>query len=237
MEYRTVEGQRDFAISARYWVQLPDQEPEHPVPLLVALHGKGMSAEQFLRLLRHLPERPRILLVPEGPYPFEKRHEQGIDIGYGWYIYRGDQDEFRDHLLRSEQHLLAVLDEVTERFPIDTGRVTLLGYSQGGYLGGFVALRHKQRFAGLVLASTRLKHEFLGEEIATGQLPATLFVHSANDPSVDWTRASHGRDLMKTAGANTEVYLHDSGHRLPAEAVEMIGDWLGRKGLDAETHG
>ena len=191
------EGARPFVTEARYLLERPQRDPDGGSPLLVALHGQGMSAYSFHRILRHLGRRPRTLLVPEGPYPFEKRSEAGIEVGYGWYIYTGDQGAFRAHLEHSERHVVGLVKEICESHPIDRSRITLLGYSQGGYLAGFIALRQRDLFRGLVLASTRLKHEFLEDEIRAGDLPATLFVHSESDPALPWDRVSEGTKLLR----------------------------------------
>ena len=186
--------------------------------------------EKFERVLRHLEIPRMVLVVPEGVYPFEIRRET-IEIGYAWYLYRGDQAEFREHLLRSESYLLRLLDQVAEDHPIDPRRSVLLGFSQGGYLAGFMALRHPERFGGLVLASSRLKHEFLEKELQSGDLPHTLFLHSEEDPALPWPRVKEGAALLENAGGDVETYLHNQGHRLPPDALEFMTGWLRRKGF------
>lgn len=205
--------------------------------LLVALHGMGMTAEKFARVLRHLPPTDRGLLIPDGPYPYEMRSADGIQVGRAWYIYRGDQDEFREHLLRSEAYLLALLDTLALREPIAARRTVLVGFSQGGYLAGFVACRHPERFAGLVIASARLKHEFLRPELETPgrRLPRALFLHSASDAQIDARHAHDGVERLRAAGGDAELFLHGGGHRLPTEALNELHHWLERKGLDAPT--
>lgn len=230
-----IEGHREFTIATRYLLGLPEKRDGGPLPLVLALHGQGMSAEGFARILRHLPDSPRALLVPEGMYPLEMRSVPSRGVGHAWYIYRGDQEEFRGHLERSEKHLLGVIDDVAGRDALDPARSVILGFSQGGYLAGYVALRHPERFAGLILASARLKHEFLEREIERGPLPATLFLLSREDRSLPWERLEEGVELLRRAGGDVEVFLHDAGHRLPPAALHHAGEWLRRKGLDGGT--
>ena len=178
MKHRIEEHSHPFQLSTRYLVgELPEPGP---APLLVALHGQGMSADRFLRILLPLDKGPLRLVIPEGMYPYEIRREDRIVIGYSWYLYRGDQAEFRAHLARSEEHLRSLLDEIEARHPVDRKRSVLLGFSQGGYLAGFVGLRHRDRFGGLVIASARLKHEFLEKELQAGDLPRTLMTPCRN---------------------------------------------------------
>lgn len=223
-------GEVPFSHPCRYDFAHRGQRPAEGWPLVVALHGMGMSGAGFLRVLRHLPG-PRAILAPDGPFPFEQRDGASMRVGHAWYIYRGDQAEFRAHLVRSEAHVLELLARVQRLHPIDARRVVLLGFSQGGYLAGFTGLRHPERFPGLVIASSRLKHEFLEGELARGGLPHTLFLHGRDDAAIPWQRAQEGVDRLLAQGGSAELALHDEGHRLPRTALETLAAWLERKGL------
>ncbi len=192
----------------------------------------GMNAEKFRRILRHLELREMLLVIPTGIYPYEIRKADSIEIGYSWYQYRGDQDEFRKHLLQAEAHLLQVLDEVEKRHRIDRSRSVVLGFSQGGYLAGFCALRHPERFAGLICAGARLKYEFLVDEISRGSQLKSLLIHSQKDKSIAWETAEASFDQLRENGAQIDSFLHSEGHRLPPESVVHIGRWLGDQGFD-----
>jgi phospholipase/carboxylesterase len=223
---RIESGARPFAVEARYLLQLPRADDGMPPPLLVALHGQGMTADGLLRLLDFPSAARRMLLVPEGPFPFERRRKGQRDIGHAWYLYRGDQDEFRHYLEQAEQHLLGVLEDVKARHPVDARRTVLMGFSQGGYLAGFAALRNSRAFAGLVLANTRLKHEFLQQELKSRALPVTLVVHAENDPSVRWEAARKSVAVLERAGAAVQIAIHHEGHRLPADFGAIMESWF-----------
>ena len=229
------EHHSSFTRITRYLVCPPREQLEKPLPVLLALHGQGMSAEKFLRILLPLETVEMIVVIPEGIYPFEIRKEHALHIGYGWYLYRGDQDQFHEHLLTSEGYLLELLDQVAKLYPVERQRSVILGYSQGGYLAGFMALRQRQRFNGLIIASARLKHEFLHNELAAGDLPDTLFLHSEQDLATPWPRAEEGMQLLQQAGAQVDRFLHSAGHRLPEDALQFAEQWLQRKGFDAAT--
>jgi len=201
-------------------------DPPQPVPLLVALHGQGMSAAGFDRLLGLTPLLDRFVLIPEGPLPFEKRRAGTIEIGHGWYVYRGDQDEFRDQLVELERWLLALIDGLARRHAIATDGAAILGYSQGGYLAGWMAARNRQRWSDLVLMSTRFKHEFVDDALASGSPPRTLVIHSENDPAIRWQHARMSIAELERAGAELTIHLHDEGHRIPAGIGERIAAWL-----------
>ncbi|MCI0652573.1 MAG: hypothetical protein L0Z55_11905, partial [Planctomycetes bacterium] len=99
------------------------------------------------------------------------------------------------------------------------------------YLAGFAALRQPRRFGGLVLASARLKSEFLEQELRGAELPKTLVLHSESDAGIAWPRAKEHVQRLIDAGADVEIFLHEAGHRLPPEAVRHVAGWLERKGF------
>ena len=214
----------------------PAAQTVAPPPLLTALHGQGMSAERFRRVLRHLPATDHARLFPEGPYVFEMRDPPPIRAGHGWYIYLGDSDAFRRELERTEEHLLATLDQIESQYgTTDRSRSVLLGFSQGGYLAGFVGLRHPERFGGVVISAARLKHEFLTNELARGgsSLPAVLLLHSPDDPATAFERAEESRDRLAEAGVDVELFAHEGGHRLPPPALTRVHEWLEERGLSS----
>ena len=219
-----IEDSTEFTSSPRYLLRSQERGAE-PLPPLVALHGQGLSAQRFKKILAHLPTS-RPILIPEAPYPFEIRSSDRLDVGYSWYMYTGDQDDFRAELERSEAYLLGLLDTVSDKHGIDSTGATLLGFSQGGYLAGFMGLRQPQRFAQLVLASTRLKTEFLSEELDRGVLPRLLVVHSEADEATPWKRSLEHVERFREAGGKAHVILHDRGHRLPRRVLAEVGEWM-----------
>ncbi len=232
-------GSTEVRRQVRYLLDPAPVSGDSPPPLLIALHGQGMSGESFRRVLRHLPATPHSRLFPDGPYVFERREADGIRAGHGWYIYLGDQVAFREELERSEAHILELLDRVeAEHGPVDRARSVLLGFSQGGYLAGFVGARHPERFGGVVISSARLKHKFLADELTRVELPRFLILHSPDDPATPFARAEESRDRLLAAGADVTLVPHPGGHRLPATALEALARWLEEKGLgEAEGAG
>ena len=90
-----------------------------------------------------------------------------------WYDYDGDQDRFRTELFRTESLLLDVMGRVEAERALKPSRRVLLGFSQGGYCGAYLALRHPELFGGLIVSGARVKTEFLADEMreaaATGR--------------------------------------------------------------------
>ena len=188
--------------------------------LLVALHGQGMSAESFAAEALACAPPGAHLLVPQGPLPFEIRRPRGIRRGNGWYVYTGDNDEFRGWLARTEEWLTAVVQGVATRTAVDPRAVDLLGFSQGGYLAGWVGLRQAAPFRRLVVAGARIKHEALAA--AARALPGSfsvLSVHGRDDESVDPSAARESSEALLELGVDARFAEFDGGHRVLRQAA------------------
>ena len=234
-EPRVVTGTVPFQIDTTWLFRRSTAVTAEAHPLVIALHGQGMTAELMMRLLPLPAETGAHYLLPQGPYPSEKRKEGSIRIGYGWYSYDGNQANFRRELERAEAHVIRVIERISETARIDPARTVLVGFSQGGYLAGFTALRHPELFAGLVLIATRLKHEFLEDELDRGTPPRTLLVHSSNDPAMSLERARESAAHIERAGGQVVELVHDGGHTIPRSLGTELAAWMERNGFQAAS--
>jgi phospholipase/carboxylesterase len=182
--------------------------------LVVALHGMGQSAESFAKdALPCVPERASTL-IPQAPLPFEMRGAKGIRQGNGWYVYTGETESFLASMQHVEEWLLKQVDFVVRDHGFDARRVSLLGFSQGGYLAGYVGVRHATRFRRLVVAAARIKHEVLEADAKRASETGlrVLHVHGDADESVAAAAARSSADALAGFGVPTEFRTYASGH-------------------------
>ena len=99
-------GSLDFNLEATWRLLVPDgPPPPDGWPLVIALHGMGMTAEQFSLVLNDLLLPKAAFLFPQGVYPYEIRKDGKIRVGYAWYVYDGTHKVVlfnKDHRLPSE---------------------------------------------------------------------------------------------------------------------------------------
>ncbi len=206
-------------------------DPE--APLVFALHGMGMDEDGFAALLAPLLDGKRRILTPRAPYPVEVRGEGRI--GASWYAYDGDQERFRAELLRTEALVLRLLAAVESAHELRPRRRYLLGFSQGGYCGAFLAIRHPEIFRGLVVSGARVKVEFLEGEMraAAARGFRVLLCHGTRDSSVSLVGAERSRDALAAAGVDVRLETFDAGHSLGRAQTAAIGRWLDESNVDA----
>lgn len=193
---------------------------------MVALHGQGMNAEEFSKILSPLRARTSILFVPEGVYPFEVRAAGHLRIGRAWYLYKGDDEGFVRSMKKAGRHLRALIDRVMEEYPVNPERVALLGFSQGGYFAGYFGIRHAALFRGLAVMGARVKHEVLGRELPRSKHLQVLLTHGRKDRAVPIRLAEQSRDVLLEAGIDVEFRSYDCGHHVTAEQLRDLRAWL-----------
>ena len=186
-----VEGALPFLLPVPWRLHLPPGRGG-PAPLLVALHGKGDRADRFeAEALDALP-RGWALLVPSAPLPRDRAGGGDRAVGGSWYLYDGDTALFRESLARAEAHVVGLLARILPEAPPpgfrapDPARISLLGFSQGGYLAGVAAVRRPGLFRAAVVAGGRLKHEMLADAFPAARAAglALLGLHGAEDGAV-----------------------------------------------------
>lgn len=137
-----------------------DLHPEGARHAVIWLHGLGDSGAGLaplvdaLDLPTDLPVRHLLPDAPERPIT--------INMGYkmrGWYDIRSFEDPaeraVESHVRESATQITALLDRlVTEGFAPE--RIVLAGFSQGGVIASFTALRYPAMLAGLLCMSTYL---------------------------------------------------------------------------------
>lgn len=200
------------------------------LPVVIALHGWGASAHDLIGLAPMLFDGKAMVLCPQGPV---RVPIGGGMTGYGWFpLNMGlplDPAPFQDSAAR----LRRCLDEVLPRYPVDTKRTVVLGFSQGGVMAYELGLREPQRYAGLVALSS-----WFPEPLAATlpKLPEhedfpVLVLHGTHDPTLPIERARESRDGLRPYGVSLMYREFEMGHEISQEALRVLLRWLDEKAL------
>jgi phospholipase/carboxylesterase len=116
---------------------------------------------------------------------------------------------------------------VTERYPVDRGRVLLTGMSDGGTYTLLAGLQGEMPFTHLAPACGVLHPLLLGEGVERARDKPIYLVHGALDWMFPVESARIGRDALQAAGARL-VYreIADLSHTYPRDENPKILDWL-----------
>lgn len=227
MASRALTIEKTFPVQTRNQLLFPKgYRANRRYPLLVALHGMGMSAEEFVEILTPLRELPIAVFVPDGVYPFEIRAGGSLRIGRGWYLYTGDEERFVRSMQKSGRHLNSLVNAVTRDHGLDPERMALLGFSQGGYFAGYHGIRYAKRYRGLSVIGARVKDEVLEKEMRKAKDLSVLLQHGRKDRAVPLRLAEQSLKALEGAGVPVELKTYDCGHSVTRRQLTDTRAWL-----------
>jgi phospholipase/carboxylesterase len=105
-----------------------------PLPLVIAIHGRGGSPQNMAHLFDAYKDRARVIL----PYGFEP-----LGDGFNWLTRWFDEPAFADDTRQAADRLAAMIAELVHRHPI-VGKPIVTGFSQGGILSFTLAVLHPE---------------------------------------------------------------------------------------------
>jgi len=184
-----------------------DYEPSRQYPLVMALHGGAGHGRLFLwSWLREVRGRGVILAAPTA-------------IGDTWSLMDPPLDS---------GNLLLVVEQINQRWGLDTSRLLLTGMSDGGTFTLLSGLDDESPFTHLapVAASFHPLLLTMAEPRRVSGLPVYL-VHGALDWMFPVSMARTANRALTAAGANvTYREIADLSHVYPREEGSRILDWL-----------
>jgi dipeptidyl aminopeptidase/acylaminoacyl peptidase len=210
------------------WLVLPEGEGPHPV--LRVVHG-GPFAQQDWAVFDEAQVYASagyavVLGNPRGSAGYGQQHGHAITYGFGTV----DADD-----------VLALLDKALERPDLDASRVGIMGGSYGGFMTGWLAAHHGERFKAAwseravnawdsMVGSSDIGYTFVEAYIGTDpevqrdRSPLThaakiripfAVVHSEEDWRCPLEQAQRMFVALKQSGADTEFLLFPGeGHEL-----------------------
>ena len=203
-----------------------------PGAAVIWLHGLGADANDFV------PVVP-MLGLDDGPgvrFVFPNAPVRPVTINGGmpmraWFDIRelGGRDLDEQGIRASAAALDALVERERQR-GIESSRIVLAGFSQGGAIALQTGLRHPEPLAGIMALSTWLP---LADTLAAERHPANAKVpvfmaHGSHDDMVGIDRAERSRDALEALGYQVEWHAYPMAHAVCPEEVVAISDWLGR---------
>jgi predicted esterase len=210
----------DFAafVTLRASVAVARAEPGRP--LVIALHGRGMTERALERWLRPGIDRGGLSWwVPRGPLPQEIEQRR---ITYAWYVFNGDQTALRGSMDEARPYLHDLV--AIARRSLRPSSVTLFGFSQGAYLASYVALSRPDLFDRLVCCCGRPKAEFVGD-LPAARAVRVLIQTGARDAAVPPDLVAKGVAPLREAGLDVTEKSYDAEHKVTAEMARDVAEF------------
>jgi phospholipase/carboxylesterase len=198
---------------------------------VVLMHGLGADGHDFESLVPELrlPASPSVRFV----FPHAPVRPVTINGGYrmrAWYdivaIDRTAPED--DHGIRASAESIGALVRRERERGIAADRIVLAGFSQGGAMALFTALRWPERLGGVVALSCYLP---LGGTLPAEAHPSNAAVpifmaHGTLDPIVPTALGEGSRDLLRQRGYDVEWHTYPMPHSVCAPEVDDLRAWL-----------
>lgn len=201
-----------------------------PHPTLLTLHGWGANALDLLGLAPYLCEGKFLVLCPQGPLQVPMG---GNAVGYGWFpLTMGGTLDVKS-VMKARELVQSFLDDAIPRYPIDTKKIAVVGFSQGGVMAYSLGLGEPERFVSLAALSSWLPRDLLTvlpDVPATEQLPV-LIQHGSKDGAIDVGRARQSVETLRDLRVPVTYREYDMGHEINANSLGDLSTWLEEKVL------
>ena len=207
---------------------LPDRDVKASV---IWLHGLGADGNDFAPIV------PQLNLSLDFGVRFIFPHAPAIPVtinsGYvmpAWYdIKQVDVDRHVDNeqLQESASRIHDLIDREIER-GIQSTRIIVAGFSQGGAVSFEAALSYEQPLAGIMALSTYFATVGTIKINAIQQSIPILICHGEHDPVVSESLGKRSRASLEKLGFEPEYHSYPIEHSVCPQEIEDIGNWISR---------
>lgn len=203
----------------------------HPDAAIIWLHGLGADGNDFVPIIEQL-QLPSHLAV-RFIFPHAPVRPITINQGYqmpGWYdisslsIVEGEDEAG----IRESSAILKELCLEQEASGIDSSRIIIAGFSQGGAIALHCGCRYPRQLGGIMALSTYLAlPDTLEEEISDHITEIPIFMaHGRQDDVVDYEYGKQCLEQLESYDIEVQWNEYDMGHAVCLEEIQHIRQWL-----------
>lgn len=209
-------------LALRYVLSVPSGQPDDAeLPLVIVMHGRGADANDLSDLAPMIDDGYRFVF-PNAAKAFEPT--PGYTFGWSWFD--GWPPE-PGSIVASRTKLLALIDELVERYPTPEGKIVVAGFSQGGMMALDVGFRTEQKVAGIVVMSGAIYEADMPDLRAQRELPV-LIIHGTQDDMIPVLAARRTRHVLEEHGVTPEYHELPMGHHVTPESMAVVREFLAR---------
>lgn len=225
----SIKGESTFQIPVSYEL-IEVGEKRSIKPLIIYLHGYNQNIQVLKRKMEYMLGFEAYHLFVNAPYiVFDHTRKRKVpDWGRSWYLYDGGQEQFVRSMEQSSELLETIISQVVEQVQVE--RICLIGYSMGGYLGGYFSLSRFHLISDAVVIGARIKTEVFEAKLKEARHIRFLALHGRLDKSVLPEPQRNEVAKLNSMGFEAEFVEVDSGHELTDSLKEPLVFWLLKQG-------
>lgn len=207
-------------------------DPRGPVrSSVIWLHGLGADGNDFVPVVPELglPEESGVRFV----FPHAPIRPVTLNAGMrmrAWYDIKSmnvGRDIDREHIEASVDHLERLIERELDR-GVESARILLAGFSQGGVVALYTGLRYPQRLAGIAALSTyHPEPDLIGKKATEVNRGLPIFYgHGTRDPLIPLALAERSRQALEQAGYAVEWRTYPIEHSVSLEEIQDLSSWM-----------
>jgi predicted esterase len=195
---------------------------DNPQEVILLLHGLGERGKRiFRKLLPYLP-KSALVIAPNAPFPMPRQKVERLDYGHTWYFY----NKFENNYFINQDLAKFWLRDLLKIENPQSLPVTIIGFSQGGYLAPLVGKEIKETKLIIGLAC-----EFRTTLIHERPLFPMIAIHGEKDQVVTAKSAMDEIEKLKSLDIKVEWHLvPEAGHEITFGMGQIVGKILEQYG-------
>ncbi|WP_342431420.1 alpha/beta hydrolase [Neobacillus sp. FSL H8-0543] len=202
-----------------YELRQPKQfDPDKTYPALFLMHGMGSYEQNILSLADGLEDQFFI---------FSIRGHLSQPPGFAYFTIQGYGKPHRDAFDQGVNNLISFIDYASEKYPLDSKQLYLLGFSQGAILSMTLGLTLGNRIKGIVALSGYLP-AFVKEEYEIKPVnQLSIFIsHGEMDQVLPFEWGVANNEYFLGLGANVSFETYPDGHTVSLKNHQDFTKWL-----------
>ena len=195
---------------------------------VIWLHGLGADGYDFVPIVDRFNIPNTRFIFPHAPH-----RPISMNNGYemrAWYDLYGlsMQDKQDETGMREMRSTIEALIAQEKSKGILASHIVLAGFSQGGAMALFTALRHQEKLAGILALSTYLPlKQTLAREVNRANANTPIFMaHGSFDSVITLDTCKVSLDLLNSLHLHVQWHEYPMAHGLCDEEIEDINQFL-----------
>lgn len=202
-------------------IERPVNNPDQVILLLHGLHERGLRI--YRKLISHLPDTA-LIIAPNAPFPLPREKDGRIEYGYCWYFY----DRNKKNYYLNQNLAVSWLSELLGQKNISHLPLTIIGFSQGGYLAPLLghALPQTKLVIGL---GCEFRDQLINDEIKF----RLVGLHGALDKIVNVDHSKSDSEKVRARGIPVEwEAIPGTAHEISETMASRVKTILEKYGKD-----
>lgn len=183
--------------------------------IAILLHGYGQNSDIVIEDFKDTLDKDYYWIIPNGVFPMPKKRADKISYKFAWYFYDNHEQKYYIDF----KYPCSVLSNFIDQIDDKNRPVTIIGYSQGGYLAPFLG-QAIERTTKVIGINCNYRHDMLEDEFNFD-----LFsIHGNSDPIVDYKNSQNSFEKLvpKLSSQSKYITIEKGTHSLSDEFIEEI---------------